>query len=164
MPKISDVLDNLASAFEDMADKMREARNNLAYNQQEPEVAHGGQVGEGEEVYDEEDVDYPAAPQPQLNVVGLDERRGIHDDTQVTIKSGDLRRVVNAYRKLVRFARNGIIPGQDERMDGHKAVYAVKHLIRKPQKEGWPAGLYGDRPKAGGPSLKASERRAARYN
>lgn len=59
-------------------------------------------------------------------------RNGINDDTEITMKSGDLREVVDAYRRLVRFARNGKIPTQAERMKGHAAVKAVKHLIRKP--------------------------------
>ena len=59
-------------------------------------------------------------------------RNGVKDDDMVTLRSGDLREVVDAYRKLVRFARNGKIPTQDERMSGHEAVKAVKHLIRKP--------------------------------
>lgn len=59
---------------------------------------------------------------------------GIDDDDEITMRSGDLRQVIDAYRKLVRFARNGKIPTQEERMKGHAAVKKVKHLIRKPHR------------------------------
>ena len=59
-------------------------------------------------------------------------REDIDDDTIVTMRSGDLRKVLDAYRKLVRFARNGKIPTQDERLKLHQAVRKVKHLVRKP--------------------------------
>ena len=42
-------------------------------------------------------------------------RDGIADDTTITMKSGDLRQVIDAYRKLVRFAREGRIPTQEQR-------------------------------------------------
>lgn len=64
----------------------------------------------------------------------VDRGNGIDDETVITMKSGDLRKVVDAYRKLVRYARNGRIPTQDERLKLHQNVKAVKHLIRKPRR------------------------------
>jgi hypothetical protein len=59
-------------------------------------------------------------------------REDIDDDKIITMRSGDLRKVLDAYRKLVRYARNGKIPTQDERLKLHQAVLKVKHLVRKP--------------------------------
>lgn len=59
-------------------------------------------------------------------------RNGIDDDTDITMKSGDLRHVIDAYRKMVRWAREGKIPTQEQRVKLHQSVRKVKHLIRKP--------------------------------
>ena len=56
----------------------------------------------------------------------------IDDDTMVTLRSGDLRQVVDAYRKLSRLARTGKVPTQEERFELHQHIKKVKHLIRKP--------------------------------
>ena len=58
--------------------------------------------------------------------------RGVNDETVITMRSGDLREVVDAYRTLSRFARTGRIPTQDERFKLHQHIKKVKHLIRKP--------------------------------
>ena len=62
---------------------------------------------------------------------GADDR-GINDESMVTLRSGDLREVIEAYRTLSRMARTGCIPTQDERFKLHQHIKKVKHLIRKP--------------------------------
>ena len=88
------------------------------------------------EMADEAPQDAGAGEEPdygyEAEVEQAPAREDIDDDTIVTMRSGDLRKVLDAYRKLVRYARNGKIPTQDERLKGHQAVRKVKHLVRKP--------------------------------
>ena len=58
--------------------------------------------------------------------------RGINDETMITMRSGDLREVVDAYRTLSRMHRMGRCATQDERFKLHQHIRKVKHLIRKP--------------------------------
>ena len=92
-------------------------------------VGAGGACGEHVAGFGEEPEGKQDAPCQQAPA-----RENIGDDTIITMKSGDLRQVIDAYRKLSRFAREGKIPTQDQRMKGHASVKAVKHLIRKPIK------------------------------
>ena len=59
-------------------------------------------------------------------------RGGINDNDMITMRSGDLREVIEAYRTLSRMARTGCIPTQDERFKLHQHIKKVKHLLRKP--------------------------------
>ena len=84
----------------------------------------GGPAGEGEvdEGYDDAFIEEPNAG------CGDD----LDDDSMVTLRSGDLRQVVDAYRTLSRMARTGKVPTQEERFKLHQHIKKVKHLIRKP--------------------------------
>ena len=108
MGNLNAVLNKLAKVFEGVTEELRDLADDLP----------NGVAGHGEE-NDDPWVEVPA-------------RNGINDDTVITMKSGDLREVIDAYRKLTRFAREGKIPTQEQRKEGHRAVKAVKHLIRKP--------------------------------
>lgn len=114
MADFAKALDKLIQGFEGFTDTLREMQD---YHQDAVAVA----AGAGED----DDDDYKAPNQGAA-------RGGIDDDTDITMKSGDLRKVVDAYRYLVRLARTGKIPTGDQRQAGHAAVRKVKHLIRKP--------------------------------
>lgn len=104
MPKLNEALEQFEDVFSNLIEALRE-------------VGEGMVAGAGEEP----------------DAVDAPDDNGITDDTEITMRSGDLREVVNAYRKMVRFARNGRIPTQDDRMPGNLAVRKVKHLIRRPK-------------------------------
>ena len=119
MKGLSTALEKLANSFEGFAGELRDLAEG---------VPQGGVAGDGEmpEEYVQED---------DGNVVNLrDEPEDVDDNTVITMKSGDLRRVVDSYRKLSRMAREGKIPTQDERFKLHLNIRAVKHLIRRPQR------------------------------
>ena len=113
---INDVLDSFQNAVLDLVDALKGA---------------AAPVGAGEVDYgwDGEPVDGPNQVDDPV-VVG----DGITDDTQITMRSGDLREVIDAYRHLSRLAREGKIPTQEQRFQLHNHIRAVKHLIRKPRR------------------------------
>jgi hypothetical protein len=87
---------------------------------------------DGEEVYDfdpVEDNDDAVVELPRGQ-----NRDGITDDTEIHMRSGELRKVIDSYRKLSRYAREGRIPTQEQRFKLHQAVKDVKHLIRTPRR------------------------------
>ncbi len=105
---LSDALERFEGVMADLVDALRE-------------VADGAPAGAGE-IEDE--------PAP---VARADAARGnVDDNTMITMRSGDLREVVDAYRTLSRMARTGRIATQDERFKLHQHIRKVKHLIRKP--------------------------------
>jgi|KBSMisStandDraft_5_1062788.scaffolds.fasta_scaffold14342_1 hypothetical protein len=118
-------LDKLAKAAEDFSNALR----NLNVD---------GNAGDGE--YADHDVDVFADDDDDNdNVVAIAQaanrrRDGIDDATEITMKSGDLRKVIDSYRKFTRYAREGRIPTSDERCKWHESVRAVKHLIRQPNR------------------------------
>jgi len=120
MKNFGNALTKLIEGFEGFTEELR----NMAGNQ--------GDAGDGEEPdnyndnYDAEDNDGEIEQAPARN--------DIEDDKIITMKSGDLRRVLDSYRKLVRYAREGKIPTQDQRMEMHKHILNVKHLVRKPRR------------------------------
>lgn len=107
---MKEALEKLVDAFDDFTGSLRDLIEGL------PER---GVAGAGEE--------------PDRDVERVEDG-GINDDTMIEMRSGDLRKVVDAYRKFVRYAREGKIPTQDERFKWHQAVRDVKHLIRKPRR------------------------------
>lgn len=113
---MKEALEKLVDAFEDFTGSLRDLIDGLPQQ---------GPAGAGEEP------DY----EPAVGRVA-ERPRGdeIDDDTVIKMRSGDLRKVIDAYRKLVRYAREGRIPTQDERFALHKSVRAVKHLIRRPRR------------------------------
>lgn len=111
---MKEALEKLADAFSDFTDTLRDMAMDA------PEA---NKAGAGEEPDDGKIVPIARAPEG---------RGGFGDDVVVQIRSGDLRQVVNAYRKLSRMAREGQIPTQDERFELHQHIKKVKHLIRKP--------------------------------
>jgi hypothetical protein len=121
MKDIDTALTKLIKGFEGFTDELRNMVNG---HDQEAAADLGGY----EENY-EPDADAGFAEEnddaPQM-------REDIDDDTMVTLRSGDLRKVIDSYRKLVRYARNGKIPTQEERFKLHQSIKRVKHLIRKP--------------------------------
>lgn len=64
------------------------------------------------------------------------ERRGDGpgQETMVQISAGDLWRLVNRSRKMIRFARQGRIPSIDQRAPLNRVIKRIKHagLARKP--------------------------------
>lgn len=121
MGNFNNALDRLSEAFEGFARELRDMADEVPVKDN---LVFGHAAGFGEEAEDEgKVVDFPPA-----------ERDDLDDDTMVQIRSGDLRHVIDAYRKLVRFAREGYIPTQDERMALHQHIRKVKHLIRKPHR------------------------------
>jgi hypothetical protein len=115
-------LEKLIQGFEGFTDELR----NLAEDNQEQGIKYDGpqlvaDAGDGEEVND----GYEAAALGQ-------QRNDITDETMVTVRSGDLRKVLDAYRKFNRYAREGKIMTQDERNVLHRHVKKVKHLVRRP--------------------------------
>lgn len=113
---MKEAIERLSKSFEDFASELNELADDL------PKC---NKAGHGEQVDDH------YRPQPARER----DRGGVHDETQITLKSGDLRKVVDAYRKLSRLAREGKVANQEQRFEGHRAVKAVKHLIRKPRKD-----------------------------
>jgi hypothetical protein len=116
-------------------DKLAEAAESFAYALRNLRV--DGNAGDGEVddnwndavIDDDDDNDNVVAMAPAAN-----RRDGIDDATEITMKSGDLRKVIDSYRKFSRYAREGRIPTQDERFKWHQSVRAVKHLIRQPNR------------------------------
>ena len=117
MADFGKALDKLIAGFEGFTDALRDMKDD------HDDVA----VADYDDREDHDDDDYRDLKQaPACN--------GINDDTIITMASGDLRKVIDAYRRLVRLARTGKIPTDKQRVEGHAAVKAVKHLIRKPIK------------------------------
>ena len=108
MGNLNAVLNKLAKVFEGVTEELRDLADDLP----------NGVAGHGEE-NDDPWVEVPA-------------RNGINDDTVITMKSGDLREVIDAYRRMVRYAREGKIPTQEQRNKLHPFIKKVKHLVRKP--------------------------------
>lgn len=113
MANFNGALDKLIQGFEGFTEELR----NIAEDLPQDRI-----VGAGEEP-DDNMVNFAAAPGA---------REDIDDATTITMKSGDLRQVLNAYRKLTRYAREGRIPTQDERVELHQHIRKVKHLVRMP--------------------------------
>ena len=123
---MKEAMERLADAFVNFADQIRDMAEDVG------EQKAGAGIG------------WPKAGDGEMpegvNVVPLARaeqgRDGVGDDAVVQIRSGDLRQVINAYRKMTRFAREGKIPTQDERVELHQHIRKVKHLVRPP-KRGW---------------------------
>ena len=114
MPKnMTDVFDAFENATTNLIDGLREIVDNI----------NDAPAGAGEDAFIEE------APCQEAPAYGGNR---IDDDTMVTLRSGDLRQVVDAYRTLSRLARTGKVPTQEERFKLHQHIKKVKHLIRKP--------------------------------
>lgn len=116
MNGLEKILDKLANSFEGFANDLRNYAEDLPQE---------GAAGDGEDRDDDDGVIKFAPRAPRDN--------GVQDDQMVTLRSGDLRKVVDAYRKLARYAREGRIADQNVRLGLHPAVKAVKHLIRPPR-------------------------------
>lgn len=112
---MKEALEKLVDAFDDFTGSLRDLIEDLPRQ---------GPAGAGEEP------DEPAVGRVAERPRGDD----IDDDTVIKMRSGDLRKVIDAYRRLTRYAREGKIPTQDERFKLHQSVRAVKHLIRKPHR------------------------------
>lgn len=113
------IIEKIARKFEDFSSDLREIADDL------PDKHQAG--------YGEEPDEYIEKANPVRAQQGDKAHdHGIDDDTTITMKSGELRKVIDAYRKYVRYAREGHIPAQEERFQLHQSVRAVKHLIRKP--------------------------------
>jgi hypothetical protein len=117
MKGFNEAVERLADNFAQFADQLRDISA----------AAPQAEVGYGEEPYQDDDDD---------NVVNLVQNRAndVDDDKVITLRSGELRKVIDAYRKFHRYARTGKIPNQDERYKWGSAVRAVKHLIRQPRR------------------------------
>lgn len=120
--------ERLAALFEDFAVSLRQINR----DDQQDKVAGDGEDYDNDAnggIYDDED--------DNDNVVQLGQapvRDDTDDEKVITMKSGELRKVINSYRTLTRYAREGRIPDQDTRFKLHQAVRAVKHLIRRPRR------------------------------
>ena len=123
MPKnINDALDSFQNSVLDLVDALK----GVAAPAGAGEVNWPADEDAGYDYGRDDDDDGPAQ---------VDEPVGdINDDTMVTLRSGDLREVIDAYRTLSRLAREGKIPTQDQRFKLHKHIKKVKHLIRKPRR------------------------------
>lgn len=53
-------------------------------------------------------------------------------DDIVEVTAGDLWRLVNRGRKMIRFAREGKVPSQAQRAPFCQSIKAVKGLVKKP--------------------------------
>lgn len=117
MGNFRDAIEKLIQGFDGFTDKLRDMADELPQD--------GGAIaGAGEEAEDYDNVVHLAdAPAKHYD---------LDDDTMIQMRSGDLRKVLNAYRKMTRWAREGKIPTQDERVELHQHIRKVKHLVRKP--------------------------------
>lgn len=127
MGNFNAALERLIEGFEGFTEQLR----NMADNQANEA---GDIAGAGEEL---EDIAADLNPDGGYdNVVKLADapRQGdLDDDTIIKMRSGDLRKVLDAYRKMTRWAREGYIPNQDERVKLHQYIRKVKHLVRRPR-------------------------------
>lgn len=122
MKGFGNALDKLIRGFEGFTEELREIADDA------PLAA-----GQGEEADGQVDYDYGHDDADDAPVAGAP-RNDIDDDTMVTLRSGDLRKVIDAYRRFNRYAREGKIMTQDERNVLHRHIKKVKHLIRRPIK------------------------------
>lgn len=76
------------------------------------------------------------APQAAQAAVGreVDEDAPDADDT-VEVSAGDLWKLVNRARKMIRFAREGKVPSMDQRAPLCRSIKALKEqgLVKKPR-------------------------------
>lgn len=102
--QIADVLERFAASIQDVVDELRDA----GQDQAAPAAAQGGAGRE---------VDYDTS-----------------EDTVLEVKAGDLWRLVNRSRKMIRLAREGKIPNMEARAPLCRAIKALKQqgLVRKP--------------------------------
>lgn len=122
MKTFGQALDRLAEAFQGFAAEIKDLKN---------EESLEAEAGEGEEI---QDAFYDDDHDDNDNVIRIARPdNGIQDDQDVTLKSGDLRKVVNAYRALSRMHREGRLADQDTRFKLHQHIRKVKHLIRAPR-------------------------------
>lgn len=115
----ANAVDRLATAFEGFVEDLRDLKNDVAVDDE---------AGDGE-YRDDDHLDRVEAPQDRPRYAD----NGMSDDKDVTLKSGTLRQLVDNYRKMSRYHREGRIMDQQERFKLHAAVKAVKHLIRHPR-------------------------------
>jgi hypothetical protein len=121
MKGFREAVDKLADNFVQFADQLRDMAEDAPQDREYDGPVLVADAGDGEEVND----GYEAA------ALGK-QRNDITDETMVTVRSGDLRKVLDAYRKFNRYAREGKIMTQDERNVLHRHVKKVKHLVRRP--------------------------------
>lgn len=114
MKTLTTALERLIDGFDGFTEELRSIVDDM------PRGGNEAVVGYGEEPDDDEFVQ--KAP----------DRGGVNDDTTITMRSGDLREVIDAYRTLSRLAREGRIPTQDQRLKLHRHIKKVKHLVRAP--------------------------------
>ena len=71
---------------------------------------------------------------PPANVVNLNQAKGPAEDAMLQVSAGDLWRLVNRSRKMIRLARQGKIPSMEGRAPLCRAIKALKAkgLVRKP--------------------------------
>ncbi len=110
--KVADVLERFARTVEDMADELR---HNAPDGPEEPD----------EPAYDD-------GPAPRIGREVEDD--GTREDTLLAVPAGDLWRLVNRSRKMIRLAREGKIPDMNGRAPLRDAIRALKAqgLVRKP--------------------------------
>lgn len=76
------------------------------------------------------------APQAQPAAVGREvDADAPNDDDIVEVSAGDLWRLVNRSRKMIRLARQGKVPSQENRAPLCRAIKALKQqgLVKKPR-------------------------------
>ncbi len=113
--KMAEVLERLADAINAAADNLRDAGDGGDYADQ-PEAAVGREV---------DDDNYGHRDTTDRNT---------SEATMLAVPAGDLWRLVNRTRKMIRLAREGKIPDMDKRAPLCRAIKALKQqgLVRKP--------------------------------
>lgn len=108
--KIAEVMDRFADSIHNFAEELRDGAADAAFNDPEPQV----EEAVGREV--------PAADAPA-------------DGDTVEVTYGDLWRLVNRSRKMIRLAREGKVPSMDTRAPLCRAIKALKQqgAVRKPR-------------------------------
>ena len=103
--KIADVLERFAGSIQDLVEELRDAAD-------QPD----------------------AAPEAAQARVGREVDYNTSEDTVLEVKAGDLWRLVNRSRKMIRLAREGKIPNMEARAPLCRAIKALKQqgLVRKP--------------------------------
>lgn len=119
MAKLADILEKLGNAIIGAADQIREDHGGDYHDD-----ANDGHDNFGG--YEAEEREPDAA---------VEDANPVFENTMLQVPAGDLWRLVNRSRKMIRLAREGKIPDMDGRGPLRDAIRALKAqgLVRKPR-------------------------------
>ena len=120
--KLAETMDRFAATIADLAADLKDQ----AYDAEQGGHDYGREV-DADDDYDDHNDDRNAVRAPQKG-------NGPAQEAILQVKAGDLWKLANRSRKMIRFARQGKVPNQDDRAPLCRSIKTLKAqgLVRKP--------------------------------